>query len=250
MKGFKEDPFVFLKEDDQHWPLIKEFYGIDESFPNNQLMVRSVGGKKRNIYLVSKAVKDVMEMIDDNHKVVNTGMKVIARADADNVGCNFRLMQEGIEALLPFINKRKVFITQKDVLILLTQDRPFCTEFSNGTREQLNNIEEQGCIVYIYEPNGSYSNPEDTIGCRLVFCGWKARVSTRVQISKFDKAHYQVLCGVPPDEKHKGKKRTLETEQECKNVMTEPDDDEQQAGFVGDILNLEAPEGSLDVGFI
>ena len=50
----------------------------------------------------------------------------------------------------------------------------------------------------------SSSNPEDTIGCRLVFCGWKARVSTRVQISKFDKAHYQVLCGVPPDEKHKG----------------------------------------------
>lgn len=32
-------------------------------------MVRSVAGKKRNIYLVSKAVKEVMEMIDDNHKV-------------------------------------------------------------------------------------------------------------------------------------------------------------------------------------
>ena len=22
-KGFKEDPFVFLKDDDEHWPLIK-----------------------------------------------------------------------------------------------------------------------------------------------------------------------------------------------------------------------------------
>lgn len=48
------------------------------------------------------------------------------------------------------------------------------------------------------------SNPEDTIGCRIVFCGWKAKVSTRVQISKFDKTHYQVLCGIPPAEKHKG----------------------------------------------
>lgn len=27
-------------------------------------------------------------------QVINTGMKVIARAEADNVGCNFRLMQE------------------------------------------------------------------------------------------------------------------------------------------------------------
>ena len=31
--------------------------------------MRSVAGKKRNIYLVSKAVKEVMGMIDDSHKV-------------------------------------------------------------------------------------------------------------------------------------------------------------------------------------
>lgn len=48
------------------------------------------------------------------------------------------------------------------------------------------------------------SNPEDTIGCRIVLCGWKAKVSTRVQISKFDKTHYQALCGIPPAEKDKG----------------------------------------------
>ena len=34
------------------------------------------------------------------------------------------------------------------------------------------------------------------------------------------------------------------------DVDSEPDDDEQQAGFVGDFFNVEAPEGSLDVGFI
>ena len=49
-----------------------------------------------------------------------------------------------------------------------------------------------------------FSKPEDTIGCRLIFCGWKAKVSTRLQISKFDKAHYQVLCGAPTEER-KGK---------------------------------------------
>jgi len=32
--------------------------------------------------------------------------------------------------------------------------------------------------------------------------------------------------------------------------VTEPDDDQQQTGFVGDILEVEAPQGSLDVGFI
>ena len=43
--------------------------------------------------------------------------------------------------MLPFISKRKVIITEKDVVILLTRDRPFCNEFSTGTQEQLNSIE-------------------------------------------------------------------------------------------------------------
>ena len=51
------------------------------------------------------------------------------------------LIQQGIESMLPFISKRKVIITQKDVVILLTRDRPFCNEFSTGTQEQLNTIE-------------------------------------------------------------------------------------------------------------
>ena len=43
----------------------------------------------------------------------------------------------------------------------------------------------------------------------------------------------------------------LEGEAKCKeDEVTQPNDDEQQTGFLGDILNLEAPEGSLDVGFI
>lgn len=124
----------------QSFDIYREFYGIDDSFPVSQLLVRSLHGKKRNIYLVSKAVKDVMEMVDDSHKVslyqllplsltlftllietklywnllystfplsefgwwfcaifwqvINTGMKVFARAENDNVKCSFRLMQE------------------------------------------------------------------------------------------------------------------------------------------------------------
>ncbi|XP_068700887.1 RNA cytosine-C(5)-methyltransferase NSUN2-like isoform X1 [Montipora foliosa] len=257
VKGFKEDPFVFLKDDDEHWPSIKEFYGINDSFPVSQLFVRSVFGKKRNVYLVSKAVKDVMGMVDNNHKVINTGMKVIARAENDNVSCAFRLMQEGIEAMVPFISKRKVSITQEDVITLLTQDRPFCDQFSSTTREQFNKIEGQGCIVYLYDPSGPYSKAQDTIGCQLIFCGWKAKVSTRLQISKFDKAHYQVLCGIPPsDDSIKGSEgcEVEEADQSTPKVEVKTEvkteKEEEPSGFIGDILILEAPKGSLDVGFI
>ena len=51
-----------------------------------------------------------------------------------------------------------------------------------------------------------FSKARDTIRCRLIFCGWKAKVSTRLQVSKFDKAHYQVLCGIQPsDDSFQGK---------------------------------------------
>jgi len=258
MKGFKEDPFVFLTDEDEHWSSIKEFYGIDDSFPVSQLLVRSFHGKKRNIYLVSKAVKDVMETVDDSHKVINTGMKVFARAENDNVKCSFRLMQEGIEAILPFISKRKVLITQEDVAILLSQNRPFCDQFSSTTKEQFEKIEGQGCIVYVYDPNGPCSKARDTIRCRLIFCGWKAKVSTRLQVSKFDKAHYQVLCGIQPsDDSFQGKgseeeeeKSALEDEDSMERVEVKVEKDDEQTGFIGDFLNVETPKGSLDVGFV
>lgn len=43
---------------------------------------------------------------------------------------------------------------------------------------------------------------------------------------------------------------TTDREECMEEVRDKPADDEQQTGFIGDILNLEAPEGSLDVGFI
>ena len=60
-------------------------------------------------------------------------------------------MSQGIEAVLPFINKRKVTISQEDLVILLTQDRPFCTEFSSATKEQLDKIE--GVLRCMIKPN-------------------------------------------------------------------------------------------------
>lgn len=73
----------------------RKFYGIDDSFPADQLLVRSVGGKKRNIYLVSKTVKDVMKLIDDNHKVCcitlghgNSLLQITTQAILPKFSCN------------------------------------------------------------------------------------------------------------------------------------------------------------------
>lgn len=48
--------------------------------------------------------------------------------------------------MLPFISKRKVLITQEDVIILLSQNRPFCDQFSSTTKEQFEKIEGMDCV--------------------------------------------------------------------------------------------------------
>ncbi len=48
--------------------VFREYYGVDE-FPINQLMVRSTEGKKRNLYFVSKSVKQLVEGNADRIKV-------------------------------------------------------------------------------------------------------------------------------------------------------------------------------------
>ncbi|GFR76678.1 tRNA (cytosine(34)-C(5))-methyltransferase, partial [Elysia marginata] len=58
--GYKEDPFLFLKEDDPVWPQLRDFFGLENSFPASQLMCRSTQGK-RTIYFVSEAVRNITE---------------------------------------------------------------------------------------------------------------------------------------------------------------------------------------------
>ena len=52
--------------------LCREFYGISDDFPFDQLMVRCEMGKKRNIYFVSSVVKKIVQDNEDRFKVCST----------------------------------------------------------------------------------------------------------------------------------------------------------------------------------
>ncbi|XP_062501509.1 RNA cytosine-C(5)-methyltransferase NSUN2-like isoform X2 [Corticium candelabrum] len=55
----KEEPFIFLTKDDPDWPCLRDYYGL-ENLPVGLLLVRSQTTKKRKIYIVSQAVKDLV----------------------------------------------------------------------------------------------------------------------------------------------------------------------------------------------
>lgn len=67
--GFKEDPFVFIPEDDPLFPPIQKFYALDPSFPKTNLLTRTTEGKKRQLYMVSKELRNVLLNNSEKMKV-------------------------------------------------------------------------------------------------------------------------------------------------------------------------------------
>ncbi|XP_048695482.1 RNA cytosine C(5)-methyltransferase NSUN2 isoform X2 [Caretta caretta] len=171
--GFKEDPFVFLSEDDPLFPPIQKFYALDPSFPKMNLLTRTQEGKKRQLYMVSKELRNVLLNNSERMKVINTGIKVWSRnSDGEQFGCAFRLAQEGIYTLYPFINARIINVCIEDVKVLLTQENPFLSKFTSETHKRVKDLA-MGSIVLKYEPDPS----------ALLFC-----------VAGMERPHFVPLC--------------------------------------------------------
>lgn len=89
-EGYREDPFVFFEKDEAVWKDIKEFYQVSDEFDASCLLTRCLGGKKKNIYLTSEAVKNLVLTNQNYIKFINTGVKAFVRCDNKNMKCAFR----------------------------------------------------------------------------------------------------------------------------------------------------------------
>ncbi|XP_053449147.1 RNA cytosine C(5)-methyltransferase NSUN2 [Nycticebus coucang] len=191
--GFKEDPFVFIPEDDPLLPPIERFYALDPSFPKMNLLTRTTEGKKRQLYMVSKELRNVLLNNSERMKVINTGIKVWCRNNSgEEFDCAFRLAQEGIYTLYPFINSRIITVSMEDVKILLTQENPFFRKLSGETYSQAKDLA-KGSIVLKYEPDPT--NP-DALQCPIVLCGWRGKASIRTFVPKNERLHYLRMMGL------------------------------------------------------
>lgn len=90
LHGYKEDPYVFLKEDDHVWSQLKDFYKLSNEFNPLCLLTRSLSEKKKNIYFCSEQIRDLLLCNEDLVKIINTGVKTFVRCDNRNMRCPFR----------------------------------------------------------------------------------------------------------------------------------------------------------------
>ncbi|XP_077166840.1 RNA cytosine C(5)-methyltransferase NSUN2 [Paroedura picta] len=221
--GFKEDPFVFLSEEDPLFSPIQAFYALDPSFPRMNLLTRTQEGKKKQLYMVSKEIRNVLLNNSEKLKVINTGIKVWCRnSDGEQFGCAFRLAQEGIYTLYPFINARIVIISLEDVKVLLTEENPFLNKLSNEIQSQVKEMA-MGSLVLKYEPD---PNQPETLQCSIVLCGWLGKTSICAFVPKNERLHYLRMMGVEvfkakKKEAGEGKTEVGRTEQEVEDLEYE-----------------------------
>lgn len=191
--GYKEDPFVFLTEDDPVFTTIQSFYNLSPDFPKLNVLTRTHEGKKRHLYMVSKELRNVLLNNSERMKVINTGVKVWSRnSDGEEFGCAFRLAQEGIYTLQPYIRSRMITVSVEDIKVLLTQENPFLSKLEDDAHAQAKNMG-MGSIVLKYIPNPS--NPAEP-QCPIQLCGWRGKTSIRAFVPRNERFHYLRMLGV------------------------------------------------------
>ncbi|XP_046667880.1 tRNA (cytosine(34)-C(5))-methyltransferase [Homalodisca vitripennis] len=221
IQGYREDPFVFFKEDEPVWPLIKDFYEMKPELPLDCLLTRCHVGKRKNIYFVSPAIRDIIDKNQDKVKLINAGVKVFARCDNKNVNCCFRLAQEGLNSISQYIGDcRRVSICKSDLLTLLTVDDPKhppeTTTLDPATQKRLEAVSHGSCVL---EYRG-----EDNLNLDLV--GWRGSCSLRAYVSQPDCVHFLRLLGGDTSmfDKNKFKKEDEIKEESSELIITDKDE--------------------------
>jgi hypothetical protein len=152
-------------------PLI-EHYGLSNGFDKTMYMARACSESKV-IYYVGKAVKQLFDWgIQKRVTIINTGLKGFMRNNRNVADCavTYRVCQEGVHFLVPYMTKRKYVVCRDDFRACLQGDgktihlSKFTDEFRNQVKD-----ESPGSFVVILQ------GYEDKMDQKLLVCMWKCR---------------------------------------------------------------------------
>lgn len=190
--GFREDPFIYLQEDDPIGPVLKSYFGLELS---HELFLSRCKDetKKKNLYFTTDAVKQIVENNKDRIKIINTGVKAFTRCEHKGSSCDYRLAQEGVLMLLNHIKERKLYPSKDDMeMMLLNADfdtPPEIAEMTLAFRESMSTMS-TGSVALIYTDTDETGNET-----HVEVVGWKGKNSMRAYVPKNERVHYLRLIG-------------------------------------------------------
>ena len=139
----------------------KNFFSREDMMSNNKDKKNS--GISKCIYYIPNSVLEVMNGdLDDRIKVVTSGIKMFERK-GNNAGgeMEYRILQEGLSVIAPFITKRKISVTIQDFCNLLGGGLVSFSTLSESTVNSLTALD-AGILICVYE--FSFSDVLDTEG--------------------------------------------------------------------------------------
>ncbi|KTW30461.1 uncharacterized protein T551_01744 [Pneumocystis jirovecii RU7] len=183
--------FKFLPENHEEIKHIKSFYNISDSFPSSEYVIRNVNGvPTRFIYFLSKKIKNILYHNENRIKFVHGGVKMFTKHElpknvsAEN-NCRWRIQNEGIEILFPWIGpERVVHVGFKELKIFLDYGYPKIDMFPEG--EARTSLEKMSLGCAIMEAN--LENDDNVkMKFKVVVPIWKSNVSANLMLSKKDR---------------------------------------------------------------
>lgn len=195
--AFKEDPFIFLTDEDPILSHLRKYYNISMELPSHNFMIRCTEGKKRHIYVLTPSAADIMKH-NQELKVINTGVRVISRSSfkaglTEESGSEYRLCQEGINIVRHYMSARVVPITREDAVLLIKEGETRKENLSMVTKQKLLEYD-MGCIVWKYVADPSVAN---SLTSDLWLCGHHGNNVVQCMLAKDERKHFLRLFQEP-----------------------------------------------------
>jgi multisite-specific tRNA:(cytosine-C5)-methyltransferase len=146
----KEKEAKFVKDNIEVSQWVKDYYGIIDNFPMEQLVTTTDLAKK--ISYVSKGVLNVLNADKRNKfKIINFGVKLFSlnKKKVDQEYCQYRICQDGLPFILPFITKRIFFCHENLFVRLLKQSDMKKNEINDPVLQESLAELSYGCIILV-----------------------------------------------------------------------------------------------------
>ncbi|TMW56363.1 hypothetical protein Poli38472_006373 [Pythium oligandrum] len=162
---------------------IKNCFGLTPEFSSAQLITRSDEAKAVTFVTKSITMELLEEMKAKKLKVVYTGIKMFERNDLPDGSKTYRLCQMGLSMALPFVTKRKIPLSTRDLQMLLHRQGDLLDydEFEAPTAKALEEAA-FGTVVCLVD------SPVQSTRVELNVVLWRGRNSATLMATKVDAA--------------------------------------------------------------
>lgn len=220
-RGANEEPFIFLDPSNEQLDKCWSFYDIQNFARDTQLVRNATGEPCRVIYYVNPAIAQILKIEEQKLKLIHAGIKMFTAQRNDSGVCPWRVQNESLHVLKPFLGDTRRAVCSLDMLKILFQDAfPKIdalreSGLDNGFCDQLEKMPE-GCLFL------SVTRP----GLEDLFLPlWKGRTNVNLMVNKHDTQELLMrLFNIETSANDDGKEKKYQVQVEAQRKMdTESD---------------------------